>query len=134
MNVPGSVGDYHAAVNKQEDGRMAFDAEDFISCRPAKLRPMLTTLMSSQAFNQFIDERIDTLNSCGAPPKDMFEDAISQCREVAYLHPFYRSLDFVQDYPGQLVPEPMWILLKQETVSGSGISWAYANLHLAPDR
>jgi len=25
-------------------------------------------------------------------------------------------------------------LLKQETVSGSGISWAYASLHLAPDR
>ena len=30
--------------------------------------------------------------------------------------------------------KPIWILLKQETVSGSGISWAYANLHLAPDR
>ena len=28
----------------------------------------------------------------------------------------------------------MWILLKQETVSGSGISWdTYASLHLAPD-
>ena len=26
------------------------------------------------------------------------------------------------------------ILLDQETVSGSGISWAYASLHLAPDR
>jgi len=40
------------------------------------------------------------------------------------LHPFYSSLDFVRDYPGELVPEPIWILLKQETVSGSGISWA----------
>ena len=30
--------------------------------------------------------------------------------------------------------KPVWILLKQETVSGSGISWAYASLHLAPDR
>ena len=25
-------------------------------------------------------------------------------------------------------------LLEQEIMSGSGISWAYANLHLAPDR
>jgi len=25
-------------------------------------------------------------------------------------------------------------ILEQETVSGSSISWAYANLHLAPDR
>ena len=30
--------------------------------------------------------------------------------------------------------KPISILLKQETVSGSGISWAYASLHLAPDR
>jgi len=30
--------------------------------------------------------------------------------------------------------KPIWILLKQATVSGSGISWAYASLHLAPDR
>jgi len=30
--------------------------------------------------------------------------------------------------------KPIWILLKQETVSGSGISWACASLHLALDR
>ena len=30
--------------------------------------------------------------------------------------------------------KPIWILLKQETASGSGISWAYVSLHLAPDR
>jgi len=29
--------------------------------------------------------------------------------------------------------KPIWILLKQETVSGSGISWTVCNLHLAPD-
>ena len=28
----------------------------------------------------------------------------------------------------------IWILLEQEIVSGSGISWACASLHLAPDR
>ena len=34
---------------------------------------------------------------------------------------------FVRAYPGEPVPvkvKPIWILLKQETVSGSGISWA----------
>jgi len=36
---------------------------------------------------------------------------------------FYGPLDFVRDYTGELVPEPIWILLKDETVSGSGISW-----------
>jgi len=34
-------------------------------------------------------------------------------------------------YVGEPVPEPIWILLKQETVSGSGISWA---IHKSADR
>jgi len=38
--------------------------------------------------------------------------------------PFYGPLDFVWHYSGELVPDPIWILLKQETVSGSGISSA----------
>jgi len=29
----------------------------------------------------------------------------------------------VWDYPGELVPEPIWILLKHKTVSGTGVSW-----------
>ena len=38
----------------------------------------------------------------------------------------YGTLDYVRDYLGEPVPEPIWILdlQKQETVSGSGISWA----------
>jgi len=41
-----------------------------------------------------------------------------------YTHQFYGPLDFVRDYPGEPVSEPIWILLKQETVNGSGIRWA----------
>jgi len=47
-------------------------------------------------------------------------------------NPFYSPLDFVWDYPGEPVPESVWILLKQETVSGSDISWAICKLHLTP--
>ena len=39
-----------------------------------------------------------------------------------HTHTFYGPLDFVQHYPGKLVPETIWILLKQVTMSGSGIS------------
>ena len=42
----------------------------------------------------------------------------------SHAHTFHGPLDFVRDYPVELVPEPIWILLEQETVSGSGISWA----------
>jgi len=42
-------------------------------------------------------------------------------------HTHTRLTALFWDYPGELVPErqkPIWILLKQETLSGSGISWA----------
>ena len=41
-----------------------------------------------------------------------------------HTHTFYGPLDSVRDYRGEPVPEPVWILLKQETVSGSDIIWA----------
>jgi len=41
-----------------------------------------------------------------------------------HTHPFYGLLEFVRDYPGELVPEAIWFLLKQETVAGNSISWA----------
>ena len=66
---------------------MAFNSEEFIASRPSKFRPMLTTLFSSQAFHQFIDERIDAWNSCGEPPNDMFEEAISHRREIGNRTP-----------------------------------------------
>ena len=43
------------------------------------------------------------------------------CQHTPVYWPFFR------DYPGEPVPKkvkPIWILLKQVTVSGSGISWA----------
>jgi len=45
----------------------------------------------------------------------------ARARARVFNGPFFR------DYPGEPVPErwkPIWILLKQEIVSGSGISWA----------
>ena len=43
-----------------------------------------------------------------------------------HTNPFYAPLEFVHDSPSELVPKkvkPIWILLKQETLSGNGISW-----------
>ena len=53
-----------------------------------------------------------------------------QCQSIEYIHTYIHTpgqRPFVRDYRGEPVPErqkPIWILLKQETVSGSGISWA----------
>jgi len=48
----------------------------------------------------------------------------TRMHDHTHARPFYGSLDFVQDYMGELVPKLIWTLLMQETVSGSGISWA----------
>ena len=66
---------------------MKFDGEDFVASQPAKFRPMLSSLLSSQAFHQFIDERIDHINSSGTPPSDMFEDAVNKWREIGTRTP-----------------------------------------------
>jgi len=48
------------------------------------------------------------------------------------MHPSYGPLDFVWDYPGEVIPEPMRILLKQETKNGSGISWVICKFAPSP--
>jgi len=56
-------------------------------------------------------------------PGKKFRDPFTGTKHT-YMHDtFYGLLDFVRDYPGEPAPEPIWILLKQETLSGSGISW-----------
>ena len=46
---------------------------------------------------------------------------------LQHTHTHTRLMALFRDYSCELVPEkvkPIWILLKQETVSSSGISWA----------
>jgi len=60
---------------------------------------------------------------------------------VTHIHNYFTALlDFVWDYPAEPAPE-RWNqegktsldLQEQEIVSGIGISWPYANLHLDSD-
>ena len=43
---------------------------------------------------------------------------------TAHTHPFKGPLSGLPGWAGTRKVKPIWILLKQETVSGSGISWA----------
>ena len=51
-----------------------------------------------------------------------------------YTHQFNGPFPGLPRWASTRKIKPIWILLKQETVSGSGISWAYASLYLNPDR
>jgi len=47
---------------------------------------------------------------------------LTVCITYINIHLIYGSLEFVRDYLGEPVPEAIWIVLKQETVSSSSIS------------
>ena len=44
--------------------------------------------------------------------------------QYTYTHPFNGPFSGIPGWAGTKKVKPIWILLKQETVSGSGISWA----------
>jgi len=51
-----------------------------------------------------------------------------------HTHPFNGPFPGLLRWAGTRKVKPIWILLKQETVSGSGISWAICKSALAPYR
>ena len=60
-------------------------------------------------------------------------DYLHMVQLMPHTHPFNSPFPGLPGLARTRKVKPIWILLKQETVSGSGISWAYASLHIAPD-
>ena len=85
-------------------------------------------------YMQYAGENLDD--------KTISVDLVSQCIEKlnkgkAHTHTHTHLTALFPGQPGWAGTrkvQPIWISLKQDTVSGSGIKWAYASLHLAPDR
>jgi len=48
----------------------------------------------------------------------------SDCSNITHTHPFNGPFPELPNWAGTRKVKPIWILLKQETVSGRGISWA----------
>ena len=65
-------GGYREALHFHPGRPVDFDTEAFIASRPATMRPFLLTLLHLQAFEQFIHDRLDMLNS-GRGFKGAFE-------------------------------------------------------------
>uniref|UniRef100_A0A1A9ZUW9 UDENN domain-containing protein n=1 Tax=Glossina pallidipes TaxID=7398 RepID=A0A1A9ZUW9_GLOPL len=65
------IGGYRDAVEFRETGK-TFNRDKFIESRPSHLRPFLTKMMDLQIFQQFIDERLEMMNT-GLGFSDEFE-------------------------------------------------------------
>ncbi|KAK6627238.1 hypothetical protein RUM44_009715 [Polyplax serrata] len=66
------IGGYRDALKLQQGQKITFSQEAFVESRPANMQPFLKDMLHLQIFQQFIDERLDLLNS-GMGFSDEFE-------------------------------------------------------------
>lgn len=66
------MGGYREAVRMEVGQRITFDPDRFLQSRPASLRPFLERMLQLQIFHQFIEGRLQILNSCEVH-NDIFE-------------------------------------------------------------
>ena len=55
------------------NGKWTFDSETFLNSSPGNMKPFLETVLHLQSFEQFIDERVEYLNSGRSLDRDPFE-------------------------------------------------------------
>ena len=66
------IGDYRDALRFRQGEQSTFCSEALVQSRPPALRPFLESMLQLQIFQQFIEERLDMLNS-GQGFSDEFE-------------------------------------------------------------
>lgn len=66
------MGGYREALRVQVGERITFEPDRFLQSRPASLRPFLERMLQLQIFHQFIEGRLQILNS-GKVNNDIFE-------------------------------------------------------------
>ncbi|KAK7084371.1 DENN (AEX-3) domain, partial [Halocaridina rubra] len=67
------IGNYKEALQfREEDSKITFNREKFVSIRPVNFQPFVEKMLELQIFQQFIEERLERLNS-GKQTSDEFE-------------------------------------------------------------
>ncbi len=66
------IGGYRDGLKYRSGGKITFNEEAFVRSRSASVQPFLEKMLQLQIFRQFIDERLDLLNS-GRGFSDEFE-------------------------------------------------------------
>ncbi|XP_046809778.1 mucin-5AC isoform X3 [Lucilia cuprina] len=78
------IGGYRDAVEFRDTGK-TFNSDKFIDSRPSHLRPFLRKMMELQIFRQFIDERLEMMNT-GLGFSDEFEQETVRYAEKRKKH------------------------------------------------
>lgn len=71
------IGNYKEALQfREKDSKITFNSEKFVAIRPPHFQPFVEKMLELQIFQQFIEERLDRLNS-GKQTSDEFELEVS---------------------------------------------------------
>ncbi|KAG7491357.1 hypothetical protein MATL_G00002820 [Megalops atlanticus] len=84
-------GGYRDALLCTDGGPFTFCEESFLNHKSNSMRQFLESAVHLQFFKQFIDGRLEALNS-GREPMDLFEEEILQCGESAGGTKSYQQL------------------------------------------
>lgn len=87
------IGGYRDAVKFSQGNKLTWCRETFIESRPSHLRPFLRKMLELQIFQQFIEERLEMLNT-GLGFSDEFELETSRYHEKPKrrIKPFLRNV------------------------------------------
>ena len=67
------LGGYRDALRFRPGEQITFDPDAFIQSRPSSMRPFMEQLMQTQTFEQFVNDRLDTLNAGEGFSSDQFD-------------------------------------------------------------
>ncbi|XP_029950717.1 DENN domain-containing protein 1B-like isoform X1 [Salarias fasciatus] len=83
-------GGYRDALQSEQD-EVSFSEELFLDHKSSSMKQFLQSAVHLQFFKQFIDSRLDVLNS-GKEPQDLFEEEILRCEATAGRSKSYQQL------------------------------------------
>lgn len=82
------IGGYRDALRFRQGEQITFCDDAFLHSRPAPLRPFLESMLELQIFRQFIEERLEMLNS-GQVTLDPHFDSCVFKKNSQLLHHFH---------------------------------------------
>ncbi|XP_037947409.1 DENN domain-containing protein 1A isoform X5 [Teleopsis dalmanni] len=117
------IGGYRDAVEFHDVGK-CFNRKTFIESRPSHIRPFLEKMMELQIFQQFIDERLEMLNT-GLGFSDEFE--METVRYAEKMKKRNRNLAFIRTVKDKTNPA-VKSAVKSVKEGSRGVKTAYKDL------
>ncbi|XP_061130032.1 DENN domain-containing protein 1B isoform X2 [Syngnathus typhle] len=95
-------GGYKDALQNHKAGGVCFSKDLFLDHKSSSMRQFLQSAIHLQFFKQFIDERLDILNT-GKVPQDLCEEEILECETTGKRKSYIQLVDHIKKGGGALI-------------------------------